>query len=795
MRAVAVPDLDDSIAAAEAELVELAERRSAVAGRLTVLRRQRAGDTRAAVVAHTPPADWPAARKVELFRSLFCGRDDMFAVRWENAAKHRAGYAPRCANEWKRGICEKPRVRCGACPNQAFVTPGAAELLAHLQGRHVMGIYPLLADETCWLLAIDLDGDTWPDDVAALRQASGDLGLAPAVERSRSGAGAHLWFFFASPVPAATARALGELLLTRAMALCSSLRMDSYDRLFPSQNTLPAGGFGNLIALPLQRSARAHGNTLFVDEDLVPYRDQWSFLASVPRISGERLAKVLAELRSAENGLGIVDSEREGRTPWRPTRPLGDRLAVADLPTAVSATLAQRVYVERDGLPAPLLDALRRLAVFANPVFSERQAMRLSTGLTPRVIACFEELPRHVALPRGCLEDVRSLLSELGIELSVTDERSGGKPLDAKFTGVLTKAQKQAVADVAAHDTGVLCAPPGAGKTVIGVSLIGARGRSTLILVHRKPLVEQWLARLSEFLDVDPQAVGTVGGSRSKPSGLIDVATVQGLARAAPDTTTLEQYGHVIVDECHHVAAVSIERLLGSCPARYITGLTATPYRRDGHQPIIAMQCGPIRHTMDKPAPDTLALRVIRRDTAFDPDVLPPDPGIQEIYSALATDEPRLELIAADTLALLEEGRAPIVLTERRDHLDRLVERLSEHVPKLVALHGEVTPRRRRDALARLGQLAGDEPRLVLATGRFIGEGFDDPRLDTLLLAMPIAWKGTVVQYAGRLHRPHPEKAEARIYDYVDANVPVLRRMFAKRAKTYRAMRYAIDSA
>lgn len=367
--------------------------------------------------------------------------------------------------------------------------------------------------------------------------------------------------------------------------------------------------------------------------------------------------------------------------------------------------------------------------------------------------------------------------------------------LEATFTGDLSKAQERAVAGVVAHETGVLCAPPGAGKTVMGVSLIAARGRSTLILVHRKPLVEQWLARLDEYLDVDPRAIGTIGGGRTKPSGLIDVATVQGLGRAAPKSSELEQYGHVVLDECHHVPAVSIERLLGSCPARYVTGLTATPYRRYGHQPIIAMQCGPIRHTMDAPSADSLALRVIRRDTAFDPAGLPSDPGIQEIYSALAIDDQRLDLIAADTLALLEDGRAPIVLTERRDHLDRLVERLTAHVPELVALHGDVTPRRRRDALARLDQLSGNEPRLVLATGRFIGEGFDDPRLDTLLLAMPIAWKGTVVQYAGRLHRPHPGKSEARIYDYVDANVPVLRRMFAKRAKAYRTMNYAIGSA
>jgi superfamily II DNA or RNA helicase len=275
---------------------------------------------------------------------------------------------------------------------------------------------------------------------------------------------------------------------------------------------------------------------------------------------------------------------------------------------------------------------------------------------------------------------------------------------------------------------------------------------------------------------------------------VIDVATVQGLARAGPDAETLRRYGHVIVDECHHVPAVSIERVLGSCPARYVTGLTATPYRRDGHHPIIPMQCGPTRHVMSSASAGLGALRVVRRDTGFDPSGLPPDPGIQEVYSALAADSERLELVAADTLALLAEGRAPIVLTERRDHLERLAERLSEHVPGLVSLHGDVTPRRRRDSLASLSQLSPDEPRLVLATGRFIGEGFDDPRLDTLLLAMPIAWKGTVVQYAGRLHRPHPAKSDARIYDYVDVNVPVLRRMFAKRAKTYRAMSYTINS-
>jgi superfamily II DNA or RNA helicase len=329
----------------------------------------------------------------------------------------------------------------------------------------------------------------------------------------------------------------------------------------------------------------------------------------------------------------------------------------------------------------------------------------------------------------------------------------------------------------------------------MGANLIAARARSTLILVHRKPLVEQWIERLREFLDLGGREVGVIGGGRRKPTGELDVATVQSLARSEIDPTLLAAYGHVVVDECHHVPAVSIERVLTSCPARFVSGLTATPYRRDGHQPIIAMQCGPVRHTIDATTDTALALRVVRRDTPFDPAVLPSDPAIQEIYSALAADDDRTELIVRDTRQLLADGRVPLVLTERREHLERLAAKLQAHVPTVVRLHGDVTPRRRREALARLSDLPAEEPRVLVATGRFIGEGFDDPRLDTLLLTMPIAWKGTVVQYAGRLHRSHPGKREACIYDYVDVEVPVLRRMFAKRARSYRAMSYSIDGA
>ena len=383
------------------------------------------------------------------------------------------------------------------------------------------------------------------------------------------------------------------------------------------------------------------------------------------------------------------------------------------------------------------------------------------------------------------------------MRLDVQDERIDGEPLAIEFEGNLNDTQQRAVNAMLESETGVLCAPPGWGKTVVATRLIAARGCSTLVLVHRKPLIEQWAVRLGEFTDISPEAIGRLGGGRRRMTKQIDIAMVQTLARADRAADFLRGYGHVVIDECHHVPAVSIERVLAAIPAHYMTGLTATPYRRDGHQPIINMQCGPIRHEVDAAAVrqhHDLELLVVRRETRFDPALLPNEASIQEIYGALAVDEERLQLVVADARELLDEGRAVMVLTERRDHLERLAESLLQDVPTVVVLHGGIQVKARRAALQRLADLLNDEPRLVLATGRYIGEGFDDPRLDTLLLTMPIAWKGTVVQYAGRLHRAHPAKRDARIYDYVDGDVPVLRRMYAKRLVAYRKMGYSTDT-
>ena len=747
----------------------------------------------------SPPPPSTAGEKVALFRGLFRGRDDVFAKLWVNPRTDRKGYAPACANEWVRGVCEKPRVKCSECPNQAFISVSDQVVLDHLQGRHVIGVYPLLEDDTCWFLAADFDEESWADDVAAFVETSRTLGLSAAVERSRSGNGAHVWFFFAAPVPAATARRMSCYLITETMSRRHQLAMASYDRLFPNQDMLPRGGFGNLIALPLQHEARERGNTVFVDDRLVPHADQWAYLASLSRIAPTTVDAIAREAvaRGQVIGLRIASTgEDEDETPWEapPSRRPRPARIEEPLPSEVRAVLAQRIFVEKARLPSAFLNQIKRVAAFQNPEFYKRQKMRLSTALTPRVVACAEEHSRHVALPRGCVGDLRDLLADHGVGLRLDDQRVLGESLKARFHGHLTEAQEQAAKSLLAHDLGVFVAPPGVGKTVVGIYLAAARGRSTLVLVHRKPLLDQWVAQLSLFLGLPPKGIGQIGGGKRTPTGRLDVAMLQSLVRDGTIDDVVAAYGHVIVDECHHVPAASFERVMGEVKARYVTGLTATPYRRDGHQPIIHMQCGPVRFAIDpksEKAQRPFEHRLICRETAFRAASLGPGAGIQELYAAIAADGRRNELILNDVIGALEQGRSPILLTERRDHLEYFAARLRGFTRHLVVLQGGVTAKARREAKAQLAAIPSDEERLILATGRYIGEGFDDARLDTLFLAMPVSWKGTLVQYTGRLHRLSPGKTEVRIYDYVDPAVPLLARMFEKRLRGYRTIGYA----
>jgi len=790
------------IAKAEAELATLTDAQAKLRARIDVLRAELANREAASAVGRVARMTAPAtpAEKVRLFRSLFRGRPDVFARLWINESKGTKGYAPACANEWVSGVCEKPRVKCGECPNQGFEPVDDQVIHGHLSGRHVVGIYPLLQDETCWFLAADFDKGDWRADVTAFKRTCARLGIPVAVERSRSGNGAHAWFFFDAPVSAGVARKMGCFLLTETMAERHELPMSSYDRLFPNQDTMPRGGFGNLIALPLQYTARATGSTLFIDEDGEPYSDQWAFLAQQPRIEATRVHELAREASERGQVVGVSRGEPavdELGAPWlrSPSRKVVTPRITEPLPARVAAVFSQQIFVEKRGLPSPLLNQIKRLAAFQNPEFYKKQAMRLSTALTPRVISCAEDLPDHIGLPRGCRDELLSLLNEHGVTLDIEDRATDGAPLDVAFHGTLTPVQKAVVHQLRPHDSGVLVAPPGAGKTVIGIHLIAARARNTLVLVHRAQLLEQWRAQIAVFLQIDPKLIGQIGAGKRKVTGTVDVAMIQSLARRDGADDLVAGYGHVVVDECHHVPAVSFERVMREVRARYVTGLTATPNRRDGHEPIIELQLGPVRASIDSrrdAARRPFEHRVVLRETAFRLNGEAENQGIQAIYQSLARDEIRNDLIVEDVARSLSEGRIPIVLTERRDHLDTIATRLASVARHVIVLSGGMGVKGRRDVNEALVETASTEGRVIVATGRFIGEGFDDARLDTLFLAMPVSWKGTLIQYAGRLHRVHHDKTDVRIYDYVDRDVPMLARMFEKRVKGYRAMGYEV---
>jgi len=795
-----------------ARLTALERERADVVAEINTLRSTRSEETEPIKVVPSGNAGDPTDRnspiekKLALFRRLFRGRSDVYPIRWENRTTGRSGYAPACANEWRRGICEKPRVKCSACPNQAFLPVDDVAIERHLRGTDpngapfVMGVYPMLADNACSFLAADFDEGDWRRDAFAFRDACERHGIPVAIERSRSGNGAHAWIFFDEPISAALARRLGAFLITDTMERVPDIGFGSYDRFFPSQDLMPAGGFGNLIALPLQGLARSSGNSEFIDDSCSPYPDQWAFLSAIASMPRAKVEHLVEEASASGKILGVrIPLADEDEEPWLapPSRRQAPPAIREPLPGAITVVQADQIYLPRHALPPSLIARLIRLAAFQNPEFYAAQAMRRSTHDKPRIISCAELTSHHVALPRGCFDAVLDLFASFGIVVTIEDCRSSGAAIPFAFTGALRSDQETAITALLPHDTGVLAATTAFGKTILAIRMMAERGRNTLVLVHRRQLMDQWIEKLTAFSNMPRDAIGMIGGGRRKPKGQVDVALIQSLVRKGEVDDIVGNYGHLVVDECHHLSAVSFELVARRSKARYVLGLSATVTRKDGHHPIIVMQCGPVRHRVDarseaakRPFDHVVRIRdtSFQLQTALDTSV----PSIQDVFKEMIADEARNDLIFDDVLTALEAGRSPVVITERTAHLEIIAKRLERFAKHVVVLRGGQSEKQRRDIATRLAAIPQTEERVIVATGRYLGEGFDDSRLDTLFLTMPIAWKGTLAQYAGRLHRLNDVKREVIIYDYADMRVPVLARMAAKRRVGYQAIGYKV---
>ena len=681
----------------------------------------------------------------------------------------------------------------------------------HLEGKDeyccdVVGLYAIMQDNNCAFLCADFDDKNckygYKEDVLAYVGVCREWLIPYAIERSRSGNGAHVWIFFEAPLPASKARRLGNAILTEAMTRNGQMSFNSYDRFFPNQDYLPEGGFGNLVALPLQGQARRKQNSVFVDNDFLVYKDQWAFLYNLKKIQESTIDQLL-RLHSQEE-LGKLSMSSESK-PW--VTPLPQNITQEDFHAKVEIIKADKLYIPLKAVSAKVLNHLKRIAAFKNPEFYSKQALRLSTYAIPRIISCFDITNEYLAMPRGCEDATRSFLNDNAVTYTITDKTNHGNKISVSFQGEEREEQLEAINALLPYTNGILHATTAFGKTVTAAAIIARKKVNTLILVHSKALLKQWHDRLTEFLNIDyPKheeknkrgrrkvfsPIGCFDSSGNTLHGIIDIALIQSCLDEDGVKPFVQDYGMVIVDECHHVSSITFEQVLMSIKAHTIYGLTATPIRKDGHQPIIFMQCGPIRFSTDvksQIAKQSFDRFLIPRFTSYN-SILEDRLSIATLYKNLSEDEIRNNLIVEDICKAVNTGRTPIILTNRTAHVSVLADKLKATIKNVISLTGIGTTKEKRETMQRLQTIPDSEQLVIVATGKYVGEGFDYPRLDTLFLALPISWKGLLTQYAGRLHREYEGKKDVRIYDYIDIHEPICDSMYRKRLKGYAAIGY-----